>query len=54
MNTETLSRYSDKAIEMFMLYAPKLVLALAVLFFHCLVINRLMSGDGTDDVTAAR
>ena len=42
MNTETFSRYSDKAIEMIMLYAPKLVLALVVLLIGLWIINRFV------------
>lgn len=42
VNTEEISTYADKAIELMMLYGPKLLLAIIVLILGLWIINRLV------------
>ncbi len=42
MNSETLNTYSEKIIDMIMLYAPKVVMALVVLIIGMWIINRFI------------
>lgn len=46
MNTETLNTYSEQAIGLIMLYAPKVILALVVLIVGLWIINRFVAALG--------